>query len=705
MKFRAQRGQTVAPPPSAQQRALTRGVELHQAGRLVEAEAAYRQILAADPACAPALHLLGVLANQVGQPAAALELISQAIQIDGRTASYHSNLGATYQGLKQLPEAVACYERALALKPDHVDALNNLGIALQALGRIEPALDSFERSLKLRPNHAETLNNVGALYLSLGRLDEAEARLRRSLKLKPGFPDALTNMAGLLLARGKADEAMASCDQAIALAPTDARPHHIRGLVLRQIGRITEAVASQERSLALDDSVANVWLDLAGALQVAGRTADATAAYRRSLALNPDSPIAQSGLIFALDLQPGHADEALAERRSWNVRFGQTWRDRPADHPNRRDPERPLRVGYVSADFYNHSAATVFMPIMRAHDRSQVSLYCYSGATERDPVNAEARTLADVWHDVAYVSDDVLEAQIRADEIDILVDLSGHSAGNRLPVFARKPAPIQVTAWGYATGTGMDAMDYFLADPITVPTHAYARYAEEVVNLPGALCYDPPSFAPGVAPLPASTRGFVTFGAFNRLPKLFPETLAAWARILTALPTSRLVVKTLGADVSPGRDWLLGQLAMHGVQPERVTLLGITLRPDHLAAHGEVDLMLDAFPQNGGVTTLDALLMGVPVVTLMGEQIQERSSGSVLSAVGLGDLIARTPDEYVEIAARLAGDTARLAAERATLRSRLLASPIGNVVTYTRSVEATYRALWRRWCGVAERAA
>jgi predicted O-linked N-acetylglucosamine transferase (SPINDLY family) len=694
-------GVRVATPPSPQQRALAQALQLHQAGRLPDAEAAYRQVLALDPGNAQALHMLGALANQVGQHAAAVELISQSVRIESTAANAHSNLGVAYQSLGQLQEAVGCYQRALALKYDHVDALNNLAIALQALGRLGEALESFERSLKLRPNHAETLNNVGALYLALGRLDEAEARLRRSLKLKPGYAEALTNLGGVQLGRGLVEDAVATCQQAVTRAPADARAHDMLGTALRAAGRLDEAIGSYERSLAHNPSgplAGSIWLNLAGTLQVAGRTADAANGYRQSLSLNPSSPVAHSGLIFALDLLPGHAAEAHAERRRWNERFGQIWLDRPAAHANVTDPARRLRVGYVSADFFNHSAASVFMPILRAHDRSEIELYCYSGATARDAINEEARALADVWHDVAHVSDDALEAQIRADQIGVLVDLSGHSAGNRLPVFARKPAPVQVTAWGYAASTGLDAMGYFLADPVVVPPEARASYSEQVIDLPGVLCYDPARYAPDVTPPPASARGYVTFGVFNRMPKMSPETLATWGRVLAAVPSSRLVVKTNGADASPGRAWLLEHLAAQGVSPERVTLLGGTPHLEHLAAHGEVDLMLDTFPQSGGITTLDALLMGVPVVTLLGERVPGRASASFLTTLGLGDLAARSIDEYVELAARLAGDLDRLAQERTTLRERLLASPIGNVRAYTRLVEQVYRELWQGWC-------
>jgi protein O-GlcNAc transferase len=618
------------PARSPMELALARGREHHQAGRFAEAEAIYRQILAADPSNASALHLLGVLANQLGHPQASIELISQAIQVEPNAASFHSNLGVAYQGLGRLEEAASSYARALALQPGHVDALNNQGVVLQALGQSEAALASFERSLKLRPNHAETVTNAAISLRILGRLGEAEAMLRRALKLQPKYAEALTN--------------------------------------------------------------------LASTIQLAGRLDDAAVAWRRAMELCPDSATAHSGLIFVLDLLPEAAEQALIERQRWNERFGQRWRTEPLPHANPRDPERRLRVGYVSADYYQHSAALAILPILRAHDRSQVEIICYSGVIAPDPLTAEVQALADVWRHVPTLMDDQLAAQIQADGIDVLVDLSGHSAGNRLPVFARKPAPVQVTAWGYAAGTGLDAIDAFLADPVTVPPEHRERFAEEVIDLPCILCFEPPADAPPVGPLPAVASGVVTFGSFHRLPRLTDEVLDLWARIVAAVPHARMLLKASGLDEPGHQARIVAAFGRHGVAADRLTILGGTPRPEHLAAHQRVDIQVDTFPQSGGITTLEGLTMGLPAVTLLGNRVSERTSASFLTVLGLADLIAETPEAYLATAVRLAHDLEWLAEQRATLRARLLASPIGDARRYTRAVEDVYRSLWQRWC-------
>ena len=744
---------------------LVEGLAAHQAGRLAEAEAYYRQVLTAEPQHPDALHLLAVVALQSGRADEARSLARQAAGAAPGQPAIWNTLGVAERAAGELTEAAACFERAVELSPTYAGGWANLAethelrgdaigeaAALEHLTSVQPgnarawgrrgvlaywadqmdvALDSFAKATRLAPDGPEAWTNLGAVQLRLGQLEAAEASQRRAVALHPDFVDALNNLGNVLVARSRWAEAAAILEQVAQRAPQNPNVWVNLGHARKGLERPADAQAAYEQALALrpDDPAALVGLgdalqglaDFAPAIecyqraldlqahdpdthehlgvayQRLGRLDEAAAAFRASLALDPDRPMTHSFLIVVLDLQEGAEVEADEQRRRWNARFGRRADGQQTAHPNVPDPDRPLRVGYVSADFRHHSAAYTVLPILRAHDRSQVTVVCYSGVTVPDHVTAQIRSLADVWHDVAYLSDDDLAAQIRADEIDILVDLSGHSGGNRLPVFAREPAPVQVTAWGYAASTGLDTMHYFLADPIVVPPDALAGYSEEVVSLPSVLCYEPPPYAPDVSALPASARGYVTFGAFNRLPKISDESILTWGRVLAAVPTARLVVKCGGADVSPERERLLARLAAVGVSPERVTLLGSTPHPDHLGAHGEIDLMLDNFPQSGGITTLDALLMGVPVVTLLGQRVPGRVSASLLTTIGLADLVARTPDEYVAIATRLATDLERLARERHTLRDRLMTSPLADAGRYTRAVEDVYRELWRRW--------
>jgi predicted O-linked N-acetylglucosamine transferase (SPINDLY family) len=372
----------------------------------------------------------------------------------------------------------------------------------------------------------------------------------------------------------------------------------------------------------------------------------------------------------------------------------------PAPHANARDLERPLRVGYVSADFCAHPVGYFILPVLAAHDRARVAVHCFSGRLVEDDVSARLRGHAAAWRSTVGVDDAALAAQIRADGIDILVDLGGHTAGNRLGAFARKPAPIQVTWLGYPATTGLRAIDYRLSDAFADPADADRQSVEALVRLPGGFhCYVPADAAPDVAPAPARAQGVVTFGSFNNLSKVNARVIAAWGRVLAAVAGSRLLVKARPLADPDTRARYQALFAQAGVAPERVSLIATaTSWRDHMAQYGQVDIALDTFPYNGTTTTCDALWMGVPVITLRGDRHAGRVGVSLLSHVGLPELIADTLDDYVAKAAALAGDLDRLAALRTGLRPRLVAAPIGDPQRFTRALEDAYREMWRRWC-------
>jgi predicted O-linked N-acetylglucosamine transferase (SPINDLY family) len=709
---------------------LEEGLAAHQAGKLDVAEARYREILRRTPAQPDAVHLLGVVALQTERLAEADTLIRRALTLAPEQPTFWNSLGVLQRTQGQLSDSAASFAQAVAFGPDYVDGWANLvgiretlgerageaaalehltrllpghargwgrlGILAADAGRLEAAAALLERAATLAPDDAEVWSSLGTIQLRLGRLDEAVTSQHRALALQPENTAMMNNLGSALVARGDWQEAADLLARGVALAPADANGWTNLGHALKGLRRLDEAAHCYARALDQRPADAETYQHLGITLQVLGRLPEAIAAYRQSLALIPDQAAIHSALIFTLDLLEGAEVEAGQERARWNARFG----PKPGailPHLNDRHPDRPLRVGYVSADFLNHSAGFIALPILQSHDHTRVSVVCYSGVRKPDAMTARFQAAADLWHDVADLSDDDLAALIRADQIDVLVDLSGHSAGNRLPVFARKPAPVQITAWGYATGTGLSTMDYFLADPIVVPAEAHHAYTETVVNLPNVVCYTLPVTHPDVAPAPMLSRGQITFGAFNRLSKVSPGAVAAWARVLAAVPTAHLIVKTGSQDTDAARQRLLADLEALGVSRERVEVRRGTSQFEHLAAHADIDVMLDTFPHTGGITSLEAILMGVPTVTLLGERVAGRLSASFLAALGLDRLVARTLDEYVAIATEVAASPAWLEHERATLRARLLASPIADVQRYTRAVEETYQALWQRW--------
>jgi predicted O-linked N-acetylglucosamine transferase (SPINDLY family) len=705
---------------------------LHR-GRADEAQVLARRATIVAPTQPTFWSTLGVAEQTLGQLDESVRSLRRAVDLAPDYAEGWANLAITFAKLGRAPDEASALERLTALDPAHGRAWGRRGVLAFEAGAFEEAEARFARAVAFLPDDAEAWCSLGLAQLHLGRFAEAEAAQRRAIALNPDFVTAQNNLGNVLVARMRWAEAMPVLERVVQIAPDHELGWTNLGFALNGLERFKEACAAFERALALRPEMpltliglgdayqgieafpeaigcyerashlapdnADLWKHLGVALQWLGRLDEAAEAYRRCLSLDPSRWDVENGLIFVLDMLPGTTlEQAYEARRAFNEHHAAPLSSQIRPHANTPDPDRRLRVGYVSADFRHHSAAMAFLTVLEHHDPAAVEVVCYSNSVREDHITERFKAAASLWRVVTELSDEALAAQIRTDEIDVLVDLSGYSQGNRLLAFARKPAPVQVTAWGYATGTSLDAMDAYFTDPVLVPPHEERWYSEQVVHLPNVLCYTPPTALPPIRPLPALENGYVTFGSYNRAVKITPAVLETWARVLLAVPNSRLVLKPSLPDTEATRDRLLGPLAQHGIDLDRVEILGRHNLYDHLDAFNRIDLQLDTFPHSGGVTTLDGLLMGIPCVTLLGERVSGRASASFLAALGLDDLVAHSVDEYVELAVRLAGDLDRLARERTTLRERLLTSPIGDGDTYTRAVEAAYRELWQAWC-------
>lgn len=578
------------------QRAFEIAVEHHQAGRLGEAEALYRQILAVQPQHPGALHLLGVLAHTAGQPADAIGFIQQALALDPQNTSAHSNLGE------------AC--------------------------------------------------------LALGRTDEAIAHYRRALELDSRFAVARFNLANALRLQGHLDEAVAEFRQALALTPQDPRVLSNLSSTLAELGQIDEAIGLCREVVRL---------------------------------LSGESAI-HSNLISLLRLHPSADGQALADaQRDWNRQFAEPYRASLRPHTNLPDRERRLRIGYVSPDFRIHATLFFLSPLFREHDHRQFEIHCYASVVRPDEGTEHLRRWVDAWHDVRHLSDAELAETIRADGIDILVDLSMHTSGNRLPLFARKPAPVQVSWLAYAGSTGLAVVDYRITDRHFDPPAPDAPGASErPFRLPDSwCCYQPILDDVPVNALPALSAGHITFGCLNNFLKLNEATLTRFARVLQAVERSRLIL--LAPQGSAGQR-LADFFRQRGIEPDRIAYAVSGSRADYLRHYHRIDLALDTLPHNGMATTCETLWMGVPVITQIGATIEGRAGLSLLSTVGLPDLITHSADEFVSTAARLAHDLPALAERRANMRARMQASPLMDAPRFARNMETAYREMWRKWC-------
>ena len=689
------------------QELLATALRHHQAGQLDAAEAGYRQVLRQVPDHADALQLLGTLEGQKGRLDEGVALLARALEVDPQGLHIRQNLAILLRRMGQVEAALPHLEEIWRLRRDAASchelatACNDLGNLQDARGDLPAAEASLRRAVALSPDFAQAWSNLGDTLRRRGRLNEALAAHEKALQLAPQVAEIHSNMGNALLqAAGPIPEALACFERAASLNPRAPRAWMGMGNVLQESGRFAEAALAYREALALEPGNASMMNNLGRMLTLTGKFAEARAQYGEALRVAPHDADLHASLIFCMDLDPTvPLREAYAERRRYHERHAAAFLADVAPHSNPPDPERRLRVGYVSGDFSRHSAAMAFGPVLFAHDPGQVEVWCFSEVVRPDEDTRRFQALAgDRWCSTVGMGDAEVAALVRKAGIDILVDLSGHTAGNRLLVFARRPAPVQVNAWGYAMGTGLDAMDYIIADDITLPEELECCYRERPVRLPSILCYQPATAAPPVAPLPAASAGFVTFGCFNRYSKVGAAMLGTWARILEACPGSRLLLKAAEYDEEQVRREVCSIMGGHGIAPERITFRGRTSQVEHQEAYGTVDIGLDPHPCQGGITSLESLWMGVPFVTLAGQQITSRLGAVFLTRLGLEDWVTTSMDDYVATAVARAADLDRLATLRAELRPRMAASPLADPQQYCRHVEAAYREMWRAWC-------
>jgi protein O-GlcNAc transferase len=546
---------------------------------------------------------------------------------------------------------------------------------------------------------AQALYREGVALEKERRFDAAEQRYRRAVELDPGFAKAHNNLGVLLEFRGRDAEAADCYRHAAVDDPALPQPRVNFGNLQRKRGDLDAAGESYRIALALDPANVEAQDNLGNVLLERGEHAAARAAHLRAAELAPESEIVASNLLncdnYSAILSPQEKFEA---HKAWGRKFAEPLAARRQPWASTPEPGRRLRIGYVSPDFRAHAMSYFIQPLLELADPVGFELYCYNNCHQPDAVTARLRALVPHWRDIAAASDDDVARLVRRDGIDLLVDLAGHTAGGRLLVFAEKPAPVQLTFMGYVNTTGVTAIDYRITDAVADPAEAGdARYTERQLRLPGSLFgYRPPDDASEVGPLPALANGFPAFGSFNNFAKITTAVIDTWAQLLLKLPQSRLVM--LGVPAGATQRRVRASFAGHGVDPARLELQARSGFADYLQTHNRVDIALDPFPFNGGVTTCHALWMGVPTVTLEGEVFAARTGTSLLRAIGLPELVASGVDDYVEVAANLAADLPRLAALRAGLRERMRNSPVGDLPRFVADLERLYRGVWLEWC-------
>jgi predicted O-linked N-acetylglucosamine transferase (SPINDLY family) len=715
---------------------LPAAIAAYRQDKQAEVQALCRQILKDLPGHFDALHLLGVSQLDSGRFNEAEAALTDATRVEPRSAEAHSNLGLALSKLKRYEAARKCQERAIALQPNFPAALTNLGNTLMRLRLLEQAVDAHDRAIGQKPDYADAYSNRGMALLLLNRIGEADRSFDRALSLQRGHLPSTVGRGMVHLNLRHYDAAMAAFDAVLAVKPDLAEVLARRGWVHLQMGRLVEAEADFDAALAIEPGLQPAWQGKAQLAILSGNIVQAIAActkaleqdaaseatitllgscyakrgdianavehFDRALTIKPDYEDAITKKIFVLDFAPD-ADFAAhqAARRAWWDRIGVKILPREK-RCSTADPNKRIVVGYVSSDFRHHSAALGFKPILRNHDHRDFEVICYSCSPLRDVVTEECRSFADIWVDAWQLSDDELADRIQSDGVDILVDLSGHSAGNRLAVFARKPAPIQVTGFGHGTGTGLQTMDYLFADRVALPEAVRHLFAEKVYDLPCVGTTEALPDVPASAP-PMIRNGYVTFGVFNRMDKISDSALVVWSKLLRQVAGSKIVIKNTADQFL--RDLMVARFVAVGIAQDRVKCIGPTAWQEHIAEYANIDISLDPFPQNGGVSTWESLHAGVPVVTKLGRGMTSRLGAAIVMAVGLDDWVAEDDDGYLAIARKYAAMTSDLADLRARLPAMAASSAAGNGEIYTRRVEQGYRQFWRDYCAATPQSA
>lgn len=600
---------------------------------------------------------------------------------------------------QQLPEAEQLFRQILSLSPKDDDALFMLGMIYYNKKSYKEALTLISKALQLSTTNPRYYYNLGVVWRDYGDITKALACFTRATELKPDYTAAYFNKGVIEHNAGNYDVALAAYRQVIMLEPNHQGAHNNIGGICYFLGRYNEAIEAYQHLLHLAPNDAGALNNLAIVLKDMNRPEESTALLEKATSLAGDQSYVYSNLICNLHYDPKQDRNSLfAAHKEWNTRYGAPLQYHITRHDNDRTLGRILNIGYVSGDFRAHPVGFFLMKSLIYRNKDQIKLHCYSTSKTSDNVSTQIQKHSDCWRDISALDDAQAAALIRKDAIDILVDLSGHTADNRLSLFARKPAPIQASWLGYFNTTGLYTIDYFISDFTHAPQGYEQWFTETLIRMPDCyMCYTPPKDAPTPVPAPVLTNGIITFGCFNNISKINNDVITLWATILHKVPHSRLVLKSKALNNPDIQHYYHDAFATHGITPDRIILQGWSAHKELLREYLTIDIALDPFPFSGGLTSCETLWMGIPIITYAGEWIVSRQTASYLTQIGLSALIADNKTSYIDLAVHLSHNTAALSSLRHNLRERMAASPLCDGKRFAANLEAAYREMWQRY--------
>ncbi|WP_052409638.1 O-linked N-acetylglucosamine transferase family protein [Paraburkholderia oxyphila] len=686
----------------------------HEAGRLAEAGTLYRAILAAEPDHISTMRSLGVLASSQRDHETAIELINKAIASDPNYALCHMNLGEAYASKAQMSakaeqdeekqKAIESYRKAIELNPKLIRAREKLGVLLLIDEDNRAAIDVFEELREQDPENLAAWQNLGLLWARVGEFEKAVSCGKRAVELDPTNPAVYSNLANVLIKQEKYEEALENCHRALEIDRDNYAALISSGNALAAMKRFDEAIDACKRAIALKPHMSEPYGNLTNFLGRVRRTDESVTWLRQMLSLMPDNYSLYDTMLFLQHYDeslPILENKAVAKAYGHAVMAGCTPYLHAAPSAAER-ARRPLRVGFVSGDLRSHPVGYFMESVFGHLDHARVQPVVYSTVRGEDGVTERIRQRVTEWNSLVDMTAKASAEKIHEDRVDILIDLSGHTAKSGLPLFAWKPAPVQATWIGYFATTGMPTMDYFIGDRYTLPEGEEEQMTEKPWRLPdGYLCFSEPADVVEVGPLPMLENGHVTFGCFNKLSKVNDAVVALWARLLQRLPDAQLMLKATELNEPYNRDDITARFAAHGIAAERLILEGSTPRKEYFASYHKIDIALDPFPYNGGTTTVEALWMGVPVMVKKGDRFVAHMGEGILNNLGHPEWIAADEDAFIELACSMAADPATLAAHRAALRDEMHASPLYDAPRFTRGLEDAFEQMWQIHCDEA----
>ncbi|CAK9140186.1 unnamed protein product [Ilex paraguariensis] len=687
------------------------GTSLKLAGNTQEGIQKYYEAIKIDPHYAPAYYNLGVVYSEMMQYDMALNCYEKAALERPMYAEAYCNMGVIYKNRGDLESAIACYERCLAVSPNFEIAKNNMAIALTDLGTkvklegdVNQGVAYYKKALYYNWHYADAMYNLGVAYGEMLKFDMAIVFYELAFHFNHHCAEACNNLGVIYKDRDNLDKAVECYQLALSIKPNFSQSLNNLGVVYTVQGKMDAAATMIEKAIVANPTYAEAYNNLGVLYRDAGNISLAIEAYEQCLKIDPDSRNAGQNRLLAMNyINEGTDDKLFEAHRDWGRRFMRLY-PQYTSWDNPKDPERPLVIGYVSPDYFTHSVSYFIEAPLIHHDYANYTVVVYSAVVKADTKTSRFRESVlkkgGIWRDIYGIDEKKVASMVREDKVDILVELTGHTANNKLGMMACRPAPVQVTWIGYPNTTGLPTIDYRMTDALADPPDTRQKHVEELVRLPECfLCYTPSPEAGPIPPTPALSNGFITFGSFNNLAKITPKVLQVWARILCAVPNSRLVVKCKPFCCDSVRQRFLSTLEELGLESLRVDLLPlILLNHDHMQAYALMDISLDTFPYAGTTTTCESLYMGVPCVTMGGSVHAHNVGVSLLNTVGLGHLVAKSEDEYVQLALQLASDVTALSKLKMGLRDLMSKSPLCNGSKYILGLESTYRNMWRRYC-------